>query len=205
MNLFEDTYLTISGPCEGLFKDKGSKFLAYAFPVKDEEEVKAHVKVLKKEHFSARHHCFAFRLGPDKQFFRVHDDGEPSGTAGRPILGQIQAKDLTNILLVVVRYFGGTLLGTGGLIQAYKSSAADALSKADIVLLTVHDVYELRFRYEVMNEVMQVIKDHALQQSKQHFELECRLEVEIRKSEAARMEGLFRRIEGLDMRYLKTL
>ena len=204
MNLFEDTYFTISKPSEGIFRDRGSKFLGFAFPVKTEEEVKAHVQHLKKEHFSARHHCTAFRMGPDKQFFRVNDDGEPSGTAGRPILGQIQSRDLTNILIVVVRYFGGTLLGVGGLINAYKQAATDALEHAEIVEKTVNEQYRIQFGYDSMNDVMKIIKDNDLIQSKQDFGLQCVLEISVRKGEAERIITLFGKVDDVRTEYLKT-
>jgi uncharacterized YigZ family protein len=204
MNLFEDTYFTINKPSEGIFRDRGSKFLGFAYPVKSEEEVKQHLQHLKKEHFSARHHCYAFRIGPDKQFFRANDDGEPSGTAGRPILGQIQSKDLTNVLVVVVRYFGGTLLGVGGLINAYKLAAADAIAQGQIVELTVNEFYLIRFGYDHMNDVMKIIKDNELQQSKQDFGLECRLEVSVRKGDAERVLGLFRKVADVKAEYQKT-
>src|SRR5665648_601830 len=125
---YTDTYKTIGAPCEGLYKEKGSKFIAYAFPVSDEQQIKEITARLKKEHHSARHHCFAWRLGSDHQLFRLNDDGEPSGTAGRPIFGQIQQHELTDILVVVVRYFGGILLGTSGLTNAYKHAALDVLT-----------------------------------------------------------------------------
>jgi uncharacterized YigZ family protein len=204
MNLFEDTYYTIKSPSEGIFRDRGSKFLGFAYPIKSEEEVRPHLQHLKKEHFSARHHCYAFRIGPDKQVFRANDDGEPSGTAGRPILGQIQSKDLTNILIVVVRYFGGTLLGVGGLINAYKLAAADAIDHAQIIEKTVNEQYIIRFGYDSMNEVMRIIKDNELPQSKQDFSLQCSLETAVRKSEAERILGLFGKINDVKVEYLKT-
>jgi uncharacterized YigZ family protein len=204
MNLFEDTYYTIAVPCEGDFRDRGSKFLAFAFPVTSEEEVKKQIHLLKKEHFSARHHCSAFRIGPDKQFFRVNDDGEPTGTAGRPILGQIQSKDLTNIAIVVIRYFGGTLLGVSGLINAYRQAAAEALAKATILEKTVDEYYQLRFDYDYMNEVMKIIKDHSLHQSKQNFGLDCSLNVSVRKKNAETVVTLFKKIKGLEVEYLKS-
>ncbi len=132
-----DTYRTLAAPATGEFKDRGSKFIAYAFPVQTEEEALAHLATLRREHPKARHHCFAWRLGSDGQHFRANDDGEPSGTAGRPILGQIDAAGLTNVVVVVVRYFGGTLLGTSGLIQAYRESAAEALRNAPVVERTI--------------------------------------------------------------------
>ena len=142
-----DSYLTIADPTEGLFKDKGSKFLAYAYPVDNEDEIKELVQHLKKEHYSARHHCYAWRLGADKTHFRANDDGEPSSTAGKPILGQIQRLDLTNILIVVVRYFGGTLLGVSGLINAYREAAVDALEHAEIVEKLVEEIFWVEFDY----------------------------------------------------------
>jgi uncharacterized YigZ family protein len=143
--LFEDTYKTITGSAEGLFKDKGSKFFAYAYPIEDESEVKDLVDQLKKEHFKAVHHCYAYRLGQDRTNFRVNDDGEPSGSAGKPILNVLLSKDITNILVVVVRYFGGTLLGVPGLINAYKTATQEALAEAEIIEKTVNEIYEVRF------------------------------------------------------------
>lgn len=204
MNLFEDTYLTISKPSEGLFKDRGSKFIAYAYPVTTEAEVKKHLETLRKEHFSARHHCFAFRLGPDKNAWRANDDGEPSNSAGKPILGQIQSKDLTNVLIVVVRYFGGTLLGVSGLINAYRGAAADALANAEIIEKQVQDVYEVNFTYAAMNDVMKIIKDEGMDVISQDFGLECRLEFAVRKSKADHVAGLFSKIDNLEIAYKRT-
>ncbi len=200
--LFEDTYLTIVQPCQGLYKDKGSKFLAFAFPVTSEEEIKKLLAGLRKEHFSARHHCYAFRLGADKQAFRANDDGEPAYTAGKPILGQIQSKDLTNILIVVVRYFGGTLLGVSGLITAYRQAAADALEHAVIIEKTVNDFYEITFDYLQMNEVMKIIKDEHLEQLNQNFEQNCRLTFSVRKKNSNKVYELFSKISNLGVKYL---
>lgn len=202
--LFEDTYLTIAQPCEGLFKDKGSKFIAHAYPVNTEEKIKQILAALRKQHFNARHHCYAFRLGADKQAFRANDDGEPKYTAGKPILSQIQSKDLTNILIVVVRYFGGTLLGTGGLINAYKQAAADALTKAVIVEKTVNDLYEVTFAYPQMNEVMKILKEENLTQIQQNFELNCSLTFAVRKNNSGRVCELFNKINDLQLKYVKT-
>jgi uncharacterized YigZ family protein len=182
--LFDDTYFTIASVSEGTYKDRGSKFIAYAFPVYSESEVKEKITLLKKEHFNAVHHCYAYRLGVDKSAFRANDDGEPSGSAGRPILGQIQPKDLTNVLIVVVRYFGGTLLGVPGLIAAYKGAAAEAISNASIIEKQIMEVYELNFGYNSMNDIMKLLKEKELQQWDQQFELACRLKFAIRKSEA---------------------
>ncbi|MFI5149577.1 MAG: IMPACT family protein [Bacteroidia bacterium] len=202
MSLFEDVYLSIEGPGEGVFRDRGSKFLAYAFPVRTEEEVKTHVQNLKKEHHKARHWCYAFRLGADKQFFRVQDDGEPSGTAGRPILGQIQSRDLSDIVVIVVRYFGGTLLGVGGLIQAYKLAASDALDKARIIEKIIGERYTVRFPYERMNDVMKIIKDRELEQSNTDFGESCSLEIKVRRREADAVGIQFRKLEGVQLIFI---
>lgn len=202
--LFDDTYKTIASASEGQFKDRGSKFLAYAYPVSTEAEVKEMLSLLKKEHFNAVHHCYAFRLGPDKQHFRSNDDGEPSGTAGKPILGQIQSNDLTNILVVVVRYFGGTLLGVPGLIAAYKSATAEAIANAKIIEKTVDEVYELHFPYAAMNDVMRILKDEALKQWDQDFQLDCRLLFSVRKNDADRVGETLRKIGELKIRFVET-
>lgn len=202
--LFDDTYRTIAAPAEGQFRDRGSKFLAFAFPVKTETEVKEHLAQLRKTHFDAVHHCYAFRLGADKLHFRSSDDGEPSGTAGRPIMGQIQSNDLTNILVVVVRYFGGTLLGVPGLINAYREATADALKQATQVEMTINEIYEVHFPYAAMNAVMKVLKDSGAQLSGQVFELECRLLFEIRKDAADRVCDALRKSEGVVVTYKET-
>lgn len=202
--LFEDTYLTIAQPCEGIFKEKGSKFISFAYPVNTEEDIKIKIAELRKEHFNARHHCYAFRLGADKQSFRANDDGEPKYTAGKPIFSQIQSKDLTNILIVVVRYFGGTLLGTGGLISAYKQAAANALKDAVIIEKTVNDYYEIKFDYLQMNEVMKIIKDENLEQIQQNFELNCSLTFSVRKNNSDKVYELFNKINNLEVKYLNT-
>jgi len=178
----EDEYYTLKGESTGLFKDKGSRFLAFAWPVRTEEEIKVHLDTLRKEYHDARHHCYAWRLGWDKQHFRANDDGEPGNSAGKPILGQIQSFDLTNVLIVVVRYFGGTLLGVGGLIQAYRSAAQDAISNGEIITALVMHNYRVSFPYSDMNHVMKVIKDHDLEQSEQLFESSCSLLIGVRKS-----------------------
>jgi len=203
--LFEDTYFTIKEPSEGLFKDRGSKFLGLAFPVSSEEEIKKHLADLKKLHPGANHHCYAFRLGADKQAYRANDDGEPSNTAGKPILGQIQSKDLTNILIVVVRYFGGTLLGVSGLINAYKLAALDAINNAQITEKTVNDFYSIRFDYVHMNEVMKIIKDQELKIESQNSELTCSITFSVRKSNSTAIYDRMSKIEGLEIKYIKTI
>lgn len=192
-----DSYLTIAKASEGIFKDKGSKFLAYAYPVESEDEIKEYVQALKKEHFSARHHCFAWRLGADKALFRANDDGEPSSTAGKPILGQIQRLDLTNILVVVVRYFGGTLLGVSGLINAYREAAIAALDAAEIVEKLVEVKFWVGFDYLMMNSVMKVFKDENLPQEKTDFDLRCKIRSSIRQGESERIFGMLAKLEGV--------
>jgi len=203
--MFEDTYHTIASTSQGIYKEKGSKFIAIAHPVKTEEEVKEKLESIRKEYHDARHHCYAYVLGADKSAHRYNDDGEPSGTAGRPIFGQLQSKDLTNILVVVVRYFGGTKLGVSGLITAYKTSTRDALESTDIISLTVNDVYELSFEYPLMNDVMRVVKDEGLGVLEQDFQLSCKLVFKIRKNLSNRIYEKFSKIYGVKIVYLKTV
>ena len=179
----QDQYQTIAASSYGEFKDKGSKFHAYAFPVETEEDIVKYLQEVKKEHFKARHHCYAYRLGMDKNNFRANDDGEPSSTAGKPILGQIDSFGLTNVFIVVVRYFGGTKLGVSGLINAYKTGAAEALKAAEIVQKTVQDVYQIAFEYAVMGDVMNAIKKLNLGMQNQDFGASPKLEIVIRQTE----------------------
>ncbi len=178
----KDTFLTIAAPSVGEYRDRGSKFLAYAFPVSSDKDCQARLEELRKVHPKARHHCYAYRLGLDQNNFRANDDGEPSGTAGRPILGQIDSFQLTNVFVVVVRYFGGTLLGTSGLITAYKTSTMEALKQAEIVEQTLEEHFQLRFDYALMSDVMNAVKKLELKILSQEFQMEGRLEVAIRKS-----------------------
>ncbi len=184
--MFDDTYRTLAAPAEGLYKEKGSKFLAFAYPVHTLDEVKARLDTLRKEYFDARHHCYAYILGPRKDAWRANDDGEPSGTGGRPIHGQLLSADLTDTLVVVVRYFGGILLGASGLANAYKTAARDAIDHAQIVERTIDVRYRLGFAYEAMNDVMRLLKDYDLKPQQQHFDLDCSLEVEVRQSLSVR-------------------
>ncbi len=186
-----DTYKTLDELSEGYFKDKGSKFYAYAFPVQTGDEIKDKIAGLKKEHHSARHHCYAWRLGTEEITSRANDDGEPSSTAGKPILGQLLSFDVTNVLVVVVRYFGGTLLGTSGLINAYRTAAADALTNAKIKTKIIVCKFQLQFTYNEMNEVMLIIKQENLNIESTRFEVECSLVFTVRKSEAQRIENIF--------------
>lgn len=202
--LFEDTYLTVRQPAEGVFKDRGSRFITFVYPVSTEEEVKERLAGLRKLHPSASHHCYAFRLGAEKLVFRSSDSGEPANTAGKPILGQIVSRDLTNVLVVVVRYFGGALLGVGGLINAYRSAAADGLNNAQVIEKTVNDIYCLSFGYLCMNDVMKIMKEEQLEQLSQDFELSCELTFSVRKNRSGHVYELFSRLEGLKITYLKS-
>lgn len=177
----EDVYKTIENPAEGLYKEKGSRFIALAYPVESEEEIKSIIAALKDKYYDARHHCYAWRLGAAKTLFRMNDDGEPSSTAGKPILGQIQSYDLTNILIVVVRYFGGTKLGVSGLLNAYREAANDALQQAVIIEKTVDEKLRIRFSYLVMNDVMKIVKEEAPEILERHFEMDCEMLLSIRQ------------------------
>lgn len=203
--LFDDTYKTITAPAEGLFKDRGSKFIAYAYPIRSEEEIKPILAQLRSEHGKARHFCWALRLSPDRAVFRIQDDGEPSGTAGRPILNALLSADITNILIVVVRYFGGTLLGVPGLINAYKSAAIEAIQAAEIVEKTVNDVYELTFDYLSMNDVMRLFKEEQLQILSQEFDNSCSIKFEVRKAQLNQVIGKIEKIDGVKLSYLHTV
>lgn len=202
--LFDDTYKTISTLSEGIFRDRGSKFTGYAYPILSEDEVKPILANLRSEHPKARHFCWALRLTPDRSIFRIQDDGEPSGTAGRPILNTLLSADITNVLVVVVRYFGGTLLGVPGLINAYKTAAAEALGAAQVIEKTVNDNYEMQFDYLLMNEVMKLIKEERLTILSQEFDNSCTIQVAIRKSELGNVLGKIEKINGLKLKYLFT-
>lgn len=180
----KDFYQTISEPTtEVLYKEKNSKFFGYAFPIKKEEEVKELLDQIKKQHYNARHWCYAFQLGTDPVYYRANDDGEPSNTAGAPIYGQIQSFDVTDILIVVVRYFGGVKLGVGGLITAYRTAAQMAMEEANIIECTIDKKFKVRFDYKDMNNVMRVIKERNLNLVQQKMEMTCEIELSIRKSE----------------------
>jgi uncharacterized YigZ family protein len=168
-------YRTIKEPSEGLFKDRGSKFIAFAFPVRNEEEIKEILENLRKEYHDARHHCYAWRLGPDPVSVRANDDGEPSSSAGKPILNQIEKAGLINVLVVVIRYFGGTLLGVGGLINAYRTAAESAIHNSRIIRKKIQHHYSLRFEYSRMNDVMTIMKEHRLETYGQEFEIACKM------------------------------
>ena len=215
----KDSFKTISDPVIGEYKAKGSKFLAYGFPIESEEDGQARVLELKKEHPKSRHHCYAYRLGVDDNNFRANDDGEPSGTAGKPILGQLRSFEVTNVIVIVVRYFGGTLLGASGLITAYKAATAAALEQATIIEQTVSDIYRLTFDYAIMSDVMNTVKKLNLPIVRQDFGNIGIVEIAIRQSEVEavlprlkagiakvhlEMVADMKEIEGLELVFLET-
>lgn len=201
----EDTYKTIQQKAEGLYKEKGSKFIAYAYPIKSEDEAKEIVQGLKKEFYDARHHCYAYRLGPKGESFRTNDDGEPSSTAGRPIYGQLLSFNVTNVLVVVIRYFGGTKLGVSGLINAYQSATQDVLQNADILEKTVDVCYQIHFGYHMLNDVMKTIKDEQPTIEHQEFDNSCTIKLSIRQSRADVLEAKLTNVEGLHLENLGTI
>jgi uncharacterized YigZ family protein len=203
--LFEDTYKTIERKSQGLFKDKGSKFIARAIPCNTEEMVKTELDLLRKEYYDARHHCYAYILGFDKSAWRTNDDGEPSGTAGKPIYGQLLSHDLTNTLIVVIRYFGGIKLGVRGLINAYKFAAQDAIVNNTIVTKIINEIYEIKFDYIDMNDVMRILKEEDLEQVDQDFMLRCRLQFSVRKQRADPVVKRFKNLQKVEISYLKTI
>jgi uncharacterized YigZ family protein len=194
--LFDDTYLTIEKPSEAIFRDRGSKFLAFAYPINSEADIKAILTTLKTEHPKANHHCWAMRLGIDRSVFRVNDDGEPSGTAGRPILNTLLSRNITNILVVIVRYFGGTLLGVPGLINAYKTATEDALNTAVVIEKTLDDTYIVSFDYQQMNDIMKIIKEDNLTITEQQFDNNCMVKIVIRKMQVNRSINKLEKVEG---------
>ncbi|MFT5645780.1 MAG: putative YigZ family protein [Aureispira sp.] len=198
----KDTYLTIKAPSIGEYKDKGSKFIAYTFPVFSETEVKECLEIVKKEHFKARHYCYAYRIGLDGKRFRANDDGEPSGTAGRPILGQIDSFGLANVLSVVVRYFGGTKLGTSGLKKAYKESTRDAFQQAQIVEKIVEDQFNVVFDYVATSDVMNFIKNEGFKILNASYENKTTLLMTIRQSDIERFKKTLEKIIGVKVNQL---
>lgn len=195
MEEIRDTYKTITAPSsEVLFKDKNSKFLGYAFPVSSEEEVKEQLENSKKKHHSARHWCYAWQLGKEEYQYRANDDGEPSNSAGMPIYGQIQSYGVTNVLIIVVRYFGGVKLGVGGLINAYRTAAQMALEESNIVKRTIDFEFEISFDYPEMNKVMRIIKENNLNVLDQKLELDCKILISVRKKEA---ETIFSKFDAV--------
>lgn len=200
--LFDDTYQTIEKPAEGVFSDRGSKFIGYIFPIKSENDVKALLAQVKHEHPKARHHCWALRLTPDRSIFRLNDDGEPSGTAGRPILNALLSHNITNVFVVVVRYFGGTLLGVPGLINAYKTATEEAIKQATIIQKTVNDVYRIEFDYLQMNDVMRIVKDENTEVIEQAFDNQCSITLSIRQQGVNKVLGRLNTVDGLKVKFL---
>ena len=193
----KDSYLTIEGNAEAIFKERSSKFLCYAYHVESEEEIAACLEPLRKRYYDATHHCYAYRLGPQGETYRANDDGEPSGTAGKPILGQLLSANLTNCLVAVVRYFGGTKLGVSGLIQAYKESTADVIAVSKIIEKTVDCIIKINFDYISMNGVMRVIKEMNPRIDEQVFDNLCSMTLRIRESEAEQLKAKLLKVEYL--------
>ncbi|MBB4036203.1 putative YigZ family protein [Dysgonomonas hofstadii] len=193
----EDAYKTITNISKATYTEKRSKFIAYAIPIQTVEEAKAEIDKLRKEYYDARHVCWAYMLGADRLEFRANDDGEPSGTAGKPILGQINSNKLTNILIAVIRYFGGIKLGTSGLIVAYREAAAEAIAEADIIEKTVDLQISFGFEYPFMNDVMKVVKDLEPSILKQSYEMDCLMTLEIRKAKFDELKNRLEKIESL--------
>lgn len=200
-----DSYLTIAKTSEGLYKEKGSKFISYAFPMFSEDDFKEQLSKLKKDYHDARHHCYAFKLGLNDNEYRFSDDGEPNNSAGKPIYGQILSNNLTNVGIIVLRYFGGTKLGVGGLVTAYKEAAKDALINAKVVKRTVNNFYRITFEYLVMSEVMNFVKLNNLNVTHQVFEDNCLIEFNIRTSEADQLIKEINAIKGLKIILLRTI
>lgn len=198
-----DCYKTITEPAEAVLRERSSKFLAYAYPVTDESQVKECLDALRKQYYNATHHCYAWRIGADGAESRANDDGEPSGTAGKPILGQILSAQLTNILIVVVRYFGGTKLGVPGLIGAYKESARAVIENAEIVTKTVNALYRVRFAYAAMNDVMRVVKEMSPVVASQKFDNVCEIELSIRRGLEDQFRSKLEKCEGAEVEFLE--
>lgn len=195
----EDSYRTIAAPVEMALRERSSRFLAYAWPLASEEEAKEHLDCLRKKYYDATHHCYAWRLGPKGEAWRANDDGEPSGTAGKPILGQMLSIEVTNCIIIVARYFGGTKLGVPGLIAAYKDAASEVLAVAEIVERTVDMTVEIEFPYVVMNDVMRVVKDMEPWVGEQNFDNLCRMDLSIRRGRAGELVGRLEKINGLNI------
>ena len=203
--LFSDTYKEIKSATKEIYKEKGSKFIAYAFTVYSEDEVKEKLEEIKRIEHSARHHCYAYILHSDKSAQRTNDDGEPSSTAGKPILGRILASDLTNILIIVVRYFGGIKLGVPGLIRSYKTVAADAITNATIITKTIKEYYEVRFKYPQMNDVMRLVKESDLEVVDTDLQIDCRLIFAVPKSKEEMVIETFKKDHELSIKFVKTI
>ena len=203
--MIEDKYKEVKNHTTGIYKEKGSKFIAYSYPVYSEEEVKEKLEEVRKLEHSARHYCYAYILNPDKSAQRANDDGEPSSTAGKPILGQILSNNLTNILIVVVRYFGGVKLGVPGLIRSYKTAAAEAILEATIITKTIKEQYEVIFKYPQMNDVMRLIKEYDLEVVNTDFQIDCKLIFAVPKSKANDVVDTFKKNHELRIDNIKTI
>ena len=193
----EDTYKTIIGQAEGIYTEKRSKFIAIALPVRTIDEIKAHLEVYQKKYYDARHVCYAYMLGHERKDFRANDNGEPSGTAGKPILGQINSNELTDILIIVVRYFGGIKLGTSGLIVAYKAAAAEAIAAATIIEKTVDEEVTFYFEYPFMNDVMRIVKEEEPEIISQGYDMDCNMTLRIRQSMMPKLRARLEKVETL--------
>ncbi len=193
----EDTYKTIVGQAEGIYTEKRSKFIAIALPVRTIDEIKAHLEVYQKKYYDARHVCYAYMLGHERKDFRANDNGEPSGTAGKPILGQINSNELTDILIIVVRYFGGIKLGTSGLIVAYKAAAAEAIAAATIIKKTVDEEVTFYFEYPFMNDVMRIVKEEEPEIISQGYDMDCNMTLRIRQSMMPKLRARLEKVETL--------
>ncbi len=203
--IFEDIYKEIKVPTIGIYKEKGSKFIAYSYPIYSEHDIKEKLEEIKKIEYAARHYCYAYILNPDKSEQRSNDDGEPSSTAGKPILGQILSNNLTNILIIVVRYFGGAKLGVSGLIRSYKTATSKAISAAEIITKTIKEHYEVTFNYPQMNDVMRLVKEYNLEVINTDFEIECKLIFAVAKSKAENVKSTFKNNHKITIEYLKTI
>lgn len=191
----EDTYRTITEPSEGIYTEKRSKFIAIALPVHTLEEIKAHIETYQKKYYDARHVCYAYMLGAERKDFRSNDNGEPSGTAGKPILGQINSNELTDVLIIIVRYFGGIKLGTGGLIIAYKAAAAAAIAAATIIEKTVDEEVTILFEYPFMNDIMRIVKEEEPEILGQSYDMDCSITLRIRRSMMSKLRARLEKVE----------
>ena len=202
--MFDDNYNEIKSPSTGQYKEKGSRFISYIFPVHCLEDVKVKLDYVKKIEHSANHQCYAFVLNPDKSAQKTNDDGEPSSTAGKPILGQILSNDLTNTLIIVVRYFGGVKLGISGLIRSYKTAAAEAINNSEKIIKIIKEYYEINFKYSLMNDIMRIVKEYNLEIINTDFQLECKLIFAVQRSNADMVKSAFNKYHEIIIIYLKT-
>ena len=202
--LFDDIYKTLETTGQGLYKEKGSRFISFAIPVLNEADVKRELDLLRNKYHDARHHCYAYIMGFDKNASRANDDGEPSGTAGKPILGQIAAADLTNTLVVVIRYFGGIKLGVSGLIQAYRAAAREAIGESGVISRIVSDVYELEFGYAIMNDVMHIVKEESCTILSTHFNLQNKMTIMVRKRDSNLVYEKLIKLNTLIIKFIET-